>query len=568
MHLLIFEWLQIFCFVGGVLTLIPLLGTLWSYLTQGKRTFLYSILGWLEITTYRVAGVDPDEEMHWITYTKNLLVFNFFGFLFLFFLLMFQAYLPFNPQNFSGISWDLAINIAISFMTNTNWQSYVGEETLSYSSQMWGLTAQNFLSAATGSAVLMALVRGLTRKSSGTIGNFWGDLVRSIVYLLLPLSILLALFLVGQGVVQTLSPYEVVETLDQGQQVIAVGPVASQLAIKQIGTNGGGFFNANSAHPFENPTMISNFIEMVFLVAIPASLVYGYGLLIGSKRHARLILAVMFAIWLGGLCIIVYASSQPNPVLEAMPLWEGKEVRLGNINSLLWAAATTASANGSVNMMHESLSPISGGVVLFNMMMGEVVFGGIGIGLCNMLMFILLTVFLCGLMVGRSPEYRGKKLDKKDVQWIVAALLIPNVLILLGAGISSVLPFAQSSLSTVGPHGLTELLYAFTSAAVNNGSAFAGLNANTTFFNVVLSIVMLLGRLSIVIPSLALAGSFAAKKLVPDSAGTLSTDSSLFALLLLFVVVIVGSLAFLPALSLGPIVEHILMLRGRSFPSG
>jgi len=566
MHLPLFEWLQILSFIVLVVVLVPLLGILWSQLVQGKRTLLHPCFGWLENLSYRVSGVNPEEEMSWTVYAKNLLLFNLCGGVVLFLLLVFQAYLPLNPQKFVGVSWQQAINIAISFMTNTNWQSYAGEATLSYASQMLGLTVQNFLSAATGSAILMAFIRGIIKKSSGTIGNFWADLVRSVIYLLLPLSILLALLLVGQGVVQTFSAYETVETLEKGQQVIPLGPVASQVAIKQLGTNGGGFFNANSAHSFENPTALSNFLEAVFLVAIPAAMVYSYGLLIDSKKHAWFILGVMFFIWFGGFCVASYAENQVNPVLDAYPLWEGKEVRLGNINSLLWATTTTATSNGSVNMMHESLSPLAGGVVLFNMMIGEVVFGGIGVGLCSMLMFILLTVFLCGLMVGRSPEYRGKKLDKKDIQWIVLAVLMPNILILLGAGISCVLPVAQSSLSTLGPHGLTELLYAFTSAAANNGSSFAGFNSNTNYFNLLLAVVMLLGRLAIVIPSLAIAGSFASKKVVLQSAGTLSTNSILFAVLLYSVIVIVGGLAFLPALSLGPIVEHLLMLQGQSFP--
>lgn len=566
MHLPLFEWLQILFFIVSVFILIPLLGTLWSHLAQGRPTLLHPLFGWLENLSYRVVGVDAQEEMDWKFYTKNLVVFNFCGAVLLFIFLIAQAYLPLNPEQFGGVSLAQAINIAVSFMTNTNWQSYSGEATLSYGTQMFGLTVQNFLSAATGSAVLMAFIRGITRKSSGTIGNFWADLVRSVVYLLLPLSLILALIFVGQGVVQTFSAYQAVETIEKAQQVIALGPVASQIAIKQIGTNGGGFFNANSAHPFENPTAITNFFQMVFLVAIPAAMVYAYGLLIGSKKHAWLILSVMLTIWLGGLFVASYAENQTNPVLEAFPLWEGKEVRLGNVNSVLWATATTATANGSVNMMHESLSPLAGGVVLFNMMIGEVVFGGVGVGLCSMLIFVLMTVFLCGLMVGRSPEYRGKKLDKKDIQWIVLSVLVPNVLVLLGTGISSVLPIALSSLSTFGPHGFTELLYAFTSAAANNGSAFAGFNGNTVFFNLLLAVVMVLGRLAVIVPSLAIAGSFAAKKISPESAGTLSTNSFLFAVLLLGVILIVGGLAFLPALSLGPIIEHLLMLHGQTFP--
>lgn len=565
-HFLLFECLQILFFFILVIILIPLLGRYWSALVQGNRTLLHPLLGWLEKLSYRFSGVDPDEEMSWTVYAKNLIVFNVCGAIVLFLILIFQSWLPLNPQKLVGLPIVMALNVAVSFMTNTDWQSYPSETTLSYASQMIGLTVQNFLSAATGSAVLMALIRGITRKISETIGNFWADLVRSIVYLLLPLSFLFAIVLVGQGVVQTFSGYEAIETLEKGQQIIPLGPVASQAAIKQIGTNGGGFFNANSAHPFENPTGLSNLLQLVFLLSFPAALIYSYGLLIGSKRHAYLLLAVRFLFLLGGLAVALYSENLVNPVLEAHPLWEGKEVRLGQVNSVLWAVVTTATSGGAVNMMHESLSPLAGGVVLFNMMIGEVVFGGIGVGLCSMLMFVLLTVFLCGLMVGRTPEYRGKKLMKTDIQWIVAAVCLPNVLVLIGSGISSALPTALSSLSTFGPHGLTELLYAFTSTTANNGSAFAGINAGTTYFNLVLALLMLFGRFGIIIPSLAIAGSFAGKNTVPESAGTLSTNSILFGVLLMSVILLLGGLAFLPALSLGPILEHLLMLQGQAYP--
>lgn len=566
MHLLWMEWLQTLAVILAIIALVPAIGSLWSALVQGKPTFLHPAMEWLEKTSYRAAGINPAEEMNWIKYAQNVVLFNVLGGIFLFIILILQGYLPLNPQNFPGLPWGLALNVAVSFTTNTNWQSYAGEETLSYASQMLGLTVQNFLSAATGSAVLMALIRGITSKSSDKIGNFWCDLVRTIVYLLLPLAIIFAFVLLTQGVIQTFLPYQVIETLEKGQQIIPLGPVASQESIKILGTNGGGFFNANSAHPFENPTLLTNFLQTVFLVAIPAGMVYAYGILAGSKKHAWLILAVMSTLWFIGFCVASYSESLVNPVLEANPVWEGKEVRLGNGNSVLWATMTTSTSNGSVNMMHESLSPLAGGIALFNMMLGEVVFGGVGVGLCSMLMFILLTVFLCGLMVGRTPEYHGKKLAKKDVQWIVVAVLTPNILILLGAGIASVTPQAQSSLSTLGPHGLTELLYAFTSAAANNGSAFAGLNANTDFFNLILAAIMVLTRLAILLPSLAIAGSFATKKISPESAGTLSTNSVLFAILLVGTILIVGGLSFFPALSLGPIVEHVLMIRGQPFP--
>ncbi|HEV8051668.1 MAG TPA: potassium-transporting ATPase subunit KdpA [Parachlamydiaceae bacterium] len=566
MHQSIFEWLQILSFLLLASVLAFVIGGIWSSLVHGRSTVLHPFLEWLENSIYRYSGINPQEEMGWTAYAKNLVVFNLCGGILLFILLLLQGYLPLNPQSFSGVPFIQAFNITVSFMTNTNWQSYAGESTLSYASQMLGLTTQNFLSAATGSAVLMALIRGITRATTKSIGNFWADMVRSVVYLLLPLSVILALFLTGQGVVQTLSSYETVETLEKAQQVIPLGPVASQVAIKQIGTNGGGFFNASSAHPFENPTVLSNLFQMVFLLAIPAGMVYGYGLLIGSKRHAFLILGVMFGIWAAGFAIALFSESRINPVTDAYPLWEGKEVRIGNTNSVLWAITTTATSNGSINMMLESLTPLAGGVTLFNMMIGEVSFGGIGVGLSRIIMYILLTVFLCGLMVGRTPEYKGKKLDKRDIQWIVLAILTPSVLILIGAGISSILPTALSSLSSRGPHGLTELLYAFTSSAANNGSAFAGLDANTNYYNIVLAVVMVLGRLGIIIPSLAIAGSFASKKIIPHTAGTLSTNSILFGILLFFAIVILGSLAFLPALSLGPIVEQLLMMHGQTVP--
>lgn len=566
MHDFFLKWLQPFVLTATVLLLAPLLGGLWSLLVYGNRTVLHPILGWLETITYRVAGINPQEEMTWGQYAKNMVLFNLLGALLLFLILVFQSYLPWNPQHFADISWSLAINIAISFMTNTDWQSYSGETTLSYASQMLGLTTQNFLSAATGSAVLMAFIRGLAKKTPGSIGNFWCDLVRSIVYLLLPLAIIFSLFLVSQGTVQTLSPYYTVETLEGASQTIPTGPVASQTAIKIIGTNGGGFFNANGAHPFENPTPLSNFLQIVFILAIPASMAYAYGLLIGSMRHAWLILSVMCVIWFGGLIVASYSDNLENPILNEEPVWEGKEVRFAPLSSLLWATATTATSNGSVNMMHESLSPLAGGVVLFNMMLGEIAFGGIGVGLCSMIIFILLTVFLCGLMIGRTPEYKGKKLNKQDIQWVVFAILTPNILILLGAGIASVLPLAQTSLSTFGPHGLTELLYAFTSSAANNGSSFAGLDSNNLFFNLTLAAVMLVSRFVLLIASIALAGSFANKKNTPITVGTLSTDNVLFAVLLLSTITIIGGLSFLPALSLGPIVEHLLMLQGQAFP--
>lgn len=563
--------LQIIFLFGLLLILIPIVGVFIAAIFDGRRTFLTPCLGWVERITYRIGGIDPSEEMGWKRYAKSMLLFNFCGALVLFLILILQSLLPFNPQNLPGLPWLLALNTTISFVTNTNWQAYAGEITLSYASQMWGLTVQNFLSAATGMAVLMAFIRGFVRKSTDNIGNFWADMVRIVLYLFLPLAILLSLLLVSQGVIQNLSPYMHIETLEGQQQIIPLGPAASQVAIKQLGTNGGGFFNTNSAHPFENPTPLSNFFEMAAILLIPISTLYAYGILIGSKRHARMLFYVMFALWAIGFGIAFYsehiAFNTPSYYdVFPTPYLEGKEVRFGVDNTLLWATGTTATSSGSVNGMYSSLSPLAGGVALFNMMLGELIFGGIGVGLCSMLMFVLLTIFLSGLMVGRTPEYLGKKIDKHNIKWVMLAVLAPTALILIGTSIAFVVPTALSSISNGGPHGLSELLYAFTSAAANNGSAFAGLNANTDFYNISLSIAMLLGRFTILISCLALAGSLVVKKTAPISLGTLSTDNFLFGILLFSVILIVSALAFFPVLSLGPIVEHLLMLKGVTFP--
>ncbi len=494
-----------------------------------------------------------------------MLWFNLFGFLAVFLLQVVQRYLPANPQHLNNVPWPLAFNTAVSFMTNTNWQAYAGETTLSYLTQMLGLTVQNFLSAATAVGVMLALIRGLTRKTSSTLGNFWVDLTRTTVYVLLPLSIILAVILVGQGVVQTLSPYANVTTIEGTSQTIPLGPAASQIAIKQLGTNGGGFFNANSAHPFENPTPLSNFLEMLSILLLPAALVYTFGSLTGRKRHAQLIFIVMLLLFLGGLSVSILSENRANPVVESAASLEGKELRFGTVNSVLWEVATTSASNGSVNAMHESLTPLAGGVALFNIMLGEIIFGGVGCGLYGMLLFVLLTVFLAGLMVGRTPEYFGKKIEAKEIRWVIVAIIAPSAVILIGAGFSVVAPTALAGLSSKGPHGLSEILYAFSSAAGNNGSAFAGLNANTTYYNLLLGLSMLIGRFAVLIPTLAIAGSLAEKKIAPVSAGTFSTDSTVFAVLLIGVIMIVGALTFFPALSLGPIVEHFLMQSGTAF---
>lgn len=436
---------------------------------------------------------------------------------------------------------------------------------MSYLTQMMGMTVQNFLSAATGNAVLLALIRGITRQSSQTIGNFWKDLTRTVVYLLLPLSIVFALFLVSQGVIQTFHPYVHAATLETGSQTIPLGPVASQIAIKQLGTNGGGYFNANSSHPFENPTPISNFLETLAIFWIPAAATYMYGLMVKSRKEGMVIFLVMFILWLGGLSVALYSQSASNPVMAINPVLEGQEARLDPFNSILWAVTTTGTSNGSVNSMHESLSPLAGGTAMFNIMIGEVIFGGVGVGLAGMLMFVLLTVFLSGLMVGRTPEYLCKKIEKFEMQWVMLAILTPCALILLGGGAAIVIPDAVESLGNSGPHGLSEMIYAFASSAGNNGSAFAGLNANTYFFNISLAIVMMISRFAILASSVAIAGSLAAKKSLAASAGSFSTNSLLFGILLFSVIFIVAALTFFPALSLGPIVEQILMLKGESF---
>lgn len=560
-----FDWAQLIVFIALLFLMTPLLGWYMANVFTGKQTFAHPILGELERVTYKIGGINPNEEMNWTVYLKALLLFSFLGFITVFFLQMAQYFLPLNPQILPAPSWDLAFNTAISFVTNTNWQAYSGENTLSYLSQMLGLTVQNFLSAATGMAVILALIRGFTRTLSDTIGNFWVDLTRTVVYVLLPLSIILALLLAGEGVIQTFSPYVEVTTLENTKQTIPLGPVASQVAIKQLGTNGGGFFGANSAHPFENPSSTSNFLEMFAILLIPAATVYAYGILIGSKRHGWLLFFVMFSLWIGGLAIAYYSEYIHNPAIGVYPILEGQETRLGTSSSILWSIATTATANGSVNTTLSSLSPLTGSIALLNLMIGELVFGGIGVGLCSMVMYVILTVFLTGLMVGRTPEYLGKKIDKQEMKWVIWAILIPFSLILIGSGISAMLPIALSSLGNIGPHGLTEIVYAFSSAAANNGSSFASLNANTAYYNLVLGIVILIGRLGIVIPSLAVAGLLAKKKITPPSAGTFSTNTFLFSILLIGVILIVGALSFFPAMSLGPISEHLLMLNGQTF---
>ncbi|HVP35591.1 MAG TPA: potassium-transporting ATPase subunit KdpA [Terriglobales bacterium] len=559
------DWLQIIVYVLALILLTPVLGAYIARVFASERPFSPRPLAWIERMIYRFCRIDPYLEMGWMGYTKALLIFNFLGFAAVLLLQLIQPYLPVKPPIEARISIPLAFNTAVSFMTNTNWQSYAGETTLSYLTQMLGLAVQNFLSAATGLAVLLALIRGIKRKSTQAIGNFWTDLVKSTIYVLLPLAIILSVILVSQGVVQTFSSGIDATNLEGAKQTIPLGPVASQIAIKQLGTNGGGYFNANSAHPFENPTPLSNFLELLSILLIPAALAYTYGKMINSKKHGWILFGVMLFVWLLGLGISAQSEFGKDPSLGNLTTFEGKETRFGTVNSILWSTATTVASNGSVNSMHDSLTPLSGGVAMLNIQLGEIIFGGVGVGLTGMLLFALMTVFLAGLMGGRTPEYLGKKIEAKEIQMVIVAILAPSAVILIGAGFASILPVALSSIANKGPHGFSEILYAYSSAAGNNGSAFAGLNANTDFYNITLAITMLIGRFAPIIATLVIAGSLAQKRTLAVSSGTFSTDTFTFAVLLFAVIIIIGALTFMPALCLGPIIEHMTMLVGRLF---
>ncbi len=556
---------QLALFVGALLLVTPPLGAFMARIFSGERHFLQPALGWLERAICQIGGIEPQREMSWRIYAGALLAFNLAGAAVLLLIEMTQAWLPLNPQHLSNVPVGLALNTAISFMTNTNWQNYSGEATMSYFTQMAGLAVHNFTSAATGIVVAVALIRGLVRKQTETLGNFWADLVRCTVYLLLPLSILFAFLLAQQGVVQSLHPYATATTLEGATQQIPLGPVASQLAIKQLGTNGGGFFGQNSTHPFENPTPLTNFLEILAIFVIPSALVFMFGVMAKDRRQGWAIWAAMLALFAAGFAIIWWAELQPNAVTGLTNSLEGKEVRFGQFGSALFATATTDASCGAVNAMHDSLAPLSGLVLLVNMMLGEVIFGGVGAGLYGMLMFVLLTVFIAGLMVGRTPEYLGKKIEAAEIKWAVIAVLAPAVVILLGAAATMLYPAALKSLNNAGPHGLSEVLYAFTSAAANNGSAFAGLSGNTDWYNYTLAVVMFIGRFAVIVPALAIAGSMARKKIAPPSSGTFPTTGPVFTVLLTAVILIVGALTFFPVLSLGPIVEQLLMNVGRSF---
>jgi K+-transporting ATPase ATPase A chain len=546
------------------------LGGYMARVYQGEKTSLDKIARPVESLIYRLMRVDPAQGMGWREYATSLLIFNFLGLLLLFILQLAQGHLPFNPQHFKALAPDLAFNTAASFITNTNWQAYAGESTMSYLTQMAGLAVQNFLSAATGMAVAVALIRGLVRRQGRDLGNFWVDLTRSVLWILLPVSIVLALVFVSQGAIQSLSPYLNAHTLAGLQQTLARGPVASQEAIKMLGTNGGGFFNANSAHPFENPTPLTNLLQMLAMFLIPAGLVFTYGKMAGDRRQGRVILAAMLLLFLLSLSVLYGSEVAGNPQLHALGLsapnaMEGKEVRFGIGNSALFTTITTGASCGAVNSMVDSMTPLGGLVPMLQIMLGELVFGGVGSGLYAMLMFVILTVFIIGLMVGRTPEYLGKKIEAREIKMATLAVLIPAAAILIGAAVATVTTAGTSSVLNHGPHGLSEMIYAFVSGAGNNGSAFAGLSANTLFYNLALALVMLIGRFGVIIPVLALAGSMVGKKVAPAGPGTFQTTGPLFTILLVGVVLIVGALTFFPALALGPIVEHLLMLTGKAF---
>jgi K+-transporting ATPase ATPase A chain len=567
-------WFQIALYCVVVTLLVKPFGGFMTRVFTGERTFLSPVIGPLERGIYRVSGVDEKEEQHWITYGVAMLLFSVAGFVFLYALQRLQAVLPFNPQGLDPVAPDLAFNTSISFVTNTNWQSYTPESTMSYLTQMAGLTMHNFVSAATGIALAIALIRGFARRSAQAIGNFWVDLVRCTLYVLLPISIVVALFFVWQGMPQNLNAYTEATTLEGAKQVIAQGPVASQEVIKMFGTNGGGFFNANSAHPYENPNALTNFVQMVLIFSIGAALTNVFGRMVGSQRQGWAIFAVMGVLFLAGVITVYWAEASGNPAFAAFNVdsapsalqaggnMEGKEVRFGIADSSLFSTVTTDASCGAVNTMHDSLMPLAGMIPLANIMLGEIIFGGVGSGLYGMLLFAIVAVFVAGLMVGRTPEYLGKKIEAKEVKMAMLAILILPLSILGFTALATVVPAGLAGPANTGPHGYSEILYAFTSATGNNGSAFAGLTANTLFYNLTLAFAMIIGRFLMIVPMLAIAGSLAAKKIVPLSAGTFPTDGGLFVGLLVGVILIVGGLTYFPALALGPIVEHVAMQAG------
>jgi K+-transporting ATPase ATPase A chain len=564
-------WLQISLLFLAVIIVIKPLGLYMARVFSGERTFLSPVLGRVEHDLYRVSGINPEKEQSWLGYTLAMLAFSLAGFLALYAMLRLQAYLPLNPQGFPGVPSDLAFNTAVSFVTNTNWQNYAGETTMSHFSQMAGLTVQNFLSAATGMALAIAVTRALARSKVATLGNFWVDMTRATLYVLLPLAIVVALAFVVMGLPQTLDASVTATTLEGANQVISLGPVASQEAIKQLGTNGGGFFNVNAAHPFENPTAWSNYLNIFAMLSISAALVYTFGQMVGNRRQGWALISAMAFLLIAGVAVTYWAEAQGNTILTSIGVdpalgnMEGKEVRFGQAMTALYAAVTTGLSDGGVNGMHGSFTGLGGLVPMFLIQLGEVLPGGVGSGLYGMLVFALLSVFVAGLMVGRTPEFLGKKIEGREMKFAMLAVLILPLVILGFTAVSAMLPFAVASVGTAGPHGLSEILYAYTSAAGNNGSAFGGLTGNTPWYNTTLGIAMLLGRFAYVVPVMAIAGSLAAKVKSPASAGTFPTDGPLFVGLLIGIILILGGLQFLPALVLGPIVEHFAMLAGQTF---
>ncbi len=545
------------------------LGKYMSKVFTGKKTFMSPVIRPLENFIYRVCSIDENQEMSWKKYAYALIIFNIIGITFLFVLQLIQNFLPLNPAQMSPVRWDTALNTAISFTTNTNWQSYAGESTMSYLTQMLGMTLQNFLSASVGVAALLALIRGFTRKNSDTIGNFWVDLTRTILYVLVPLAVVFAIILASQGVVQTMGPYVTAQTLTGVNQTIALGPVASQEAIKMLGSNGGGFFNANSAHPFENPNGLTNLLETFAILLIPISLVFAFGYIIRNFKQGLAIFAAMMILLVAGLGIAYWAESQPNPIIEKLGVsggnMEGKELTFGVAESVLWGVPTTSVSNGGVNSMHDSAMPLTGLVYMFNMGIGEVIFGGLGVGLIGMLFYVILTMFIAGLMIGRTPEFLGKKLGPYEMVMAVIALIVPAAMILVLSGIAISLPIGLTGLNNPSAHGLSEILYAYASALANNGSAFAGLSANTVFYNLTLGIGMLIGRFAVILPALAIAGALAKKGRVPTDASTFPSTSALFVILLVTVVIVVGALTFFPVFSLGPILDQLFLQGGLTF---
>jgi K+-transporting ATPase ATPase A chain len=562
-------WVQIALYCAIIVALTPVFGGYMTRVFSGERTFLAPVLRPVELVLYRAGGVNEKSEQGWLAYTIAMLLFHVGGFIILYALMRLQAGLPFNPAEQSAVAPDLSFNTAVSFITNTNWQNYGGESTLSYLVQMLGLTHQNFLSAATGIVLAVALIRGFARASARTVGNFWVDITRCTLYVLLPICIPYALFLVWQGMPQTLGAYVDATTLEGARQTIAVGPVASQVAIKMLGTNGGGFFNANAAHPFENPTALSNFVQMLSIFVLGAALTNVFGRMVGNQRQGWAILAAMGVLFVVGVAVCYWAEAHGNDVLNAMGLsggnMEGKEVRFGIVASALFAVVTTAASCGAVNAMHDSFTALGGMIPLINMELGEIVVGGVGAGLYGMLLFVIVTVFVAGLMVGRTPEYVGKKIEAREVKMAMLAILILPLMMLGWTAIAVVYPPAVASMANAGPHGFSEVLYAYTSQTANNGSAFAGLTGNTFFYNLSGAVAMFIGRFWMIVPAMAIAGALAAKKSVPPSLGTFPTTGGLFVGLLVGVILIVGGLTFFPALALGPIVEHLAMQAGQVF---